>query len=338
MRSRRSSAFTLVELLVVIAIIGILVSLLLPAVQAVREAARRMQCGNHLRQIGLALHNHHGAKNSFPPGALHSPGPLTRDRFADPGPMSGYGLAWGVELLPFLEQNVRYEQLDLKGEDNPALGRTRNTGLAYDHIQNGTAFDGIIPGFICPSSSMELTAMGGGQYGHLPTGVTRPNYVGISGAIDGEPIRTDNNLGIGRLSQSGILPAWKRTRIAMITDGTSNTLAVGEQSSECIDPQNGQRVDCRADSSHGFVYGGHGGDGRAGNVTTVIHRIGEREWRLEGIEPWGLNTPLLSNHAGGIQSLWGDGSVRFQQQTIDVQVLYNLCNIADGNVVDRNGL
>lgn len=315
MHFRRPSGFTLVELLVVIAIIGVLVALLLPAVQQAREAARRMQCSNNLKQIGLALHNHHDTKGDFPAGAITSPA-------------GGFGFAWGVEILPYIEQNTRYERLDLRGDENP------NTGLAYNHITNGTALDGVITGYLCPSSTLEETVWGGpAQFPHLVQGVGRSNYVGISGAIDGLPIKVDNNQGRGRLSQSGILPAWKKTKFSTITDGTSNTLAVSEQSSDCVDTSSGQRHDCRSDAGHGYPFGGHEGDGRAANVTTTIHRIGERTWGLEGVEAWGLNTPLLSNHPGGVQGLLGDGSVRFLQETLDLQVLYNLSNANDGLVV-----
>src|SRR5436305_3041088 len=92
---RTRAAFTLVELLVVIAIIGVLVAILLPAVQTAREAARRMQCGNHIRQIGLALQNYHGVQGAFPPGAFKG--------------VCGYKMGWVVRIFPYLEQGPRYD-------------------------------------------------------------------------------------------------------------------------------------------------------------------------------------------------------------------------------------
>ena len=106
---RKLRGFTLVELLVVITIIGILVALLLPAVQAAREAARRMQCGNNLKQIGLALLNYEQTCGTFPPGSLELPLP-------------GYGISWLGRVLPYCEQQNIYQQLDLLGTSHPWVG------------------------------------------------------------------------------------------------------------------------------------------------------------------------------------------------------------------------
>ena len=106
-------AFTLVELLVVIAIIGVLVALLLPAVQSAREAARRMQCTNNLKQIGLAMHNYHGANNTFPSGSM----------IGRPGAWS-WGPAWGVSILPYAEQTVLFDQFDHRGVNGGGVLRS----------------------------------------------------------------------------------------------------------------------------------------------------------------------------------------------------------------------
>jgi prepilin-type N-terminal cleavage/methylation domain-containing protein len=102
----KAAAFTLVELLVVIAIIGILVSMLLPAVQSAREAARKMQCSNNLKQIGLALHNFHAANGRFPKGSLYD---------APDGTTGTYTISWWVAVLPYIEQSAMYDKFDIKG-------------------------------------------------------------------------------------------------------------------------------------------------------------------------------------------------------------------------------
>lgn len=122
------SGFTLVELLVVLAIIGILISLLLPAVQAVRETARRMQCQNHLHQIGIALHNYHAAHRMFPPGGLE----------VRPQWRRGKQLAWSAFVLPFLEESATYERIDFN--------------YAFDHPVNADVAATTIETYLCPST------------------------------------------------------------------------------------------------------------------------------------------------------------------------------------------
>src|SRR5437667_8538304 len=130
LRSRR--AFTLIELLVVIAIIAVLIALLLPAVQRVREAAARTQCRNNLKQIGVAFHNYHGARNCFPPG-------FTSKTKSVDGPSLGPGWGWGAYLLPYLEQDNLFRQIDLtKDIANAANAKPRLTSLSV---------------FLCPSDS-----------------------------------------------------------------------------------------------------------------------------------------------------------------------------------------
>ena len=145
-REGARSAFTLIELLVVIAIIGILVSLMLPAVQAVREAARRMQCQNHLKQIGLALHNYHAAYRKLPPGGIE-----VRPEWPD-----GKQLAWSAFVLPFLEQTAVYAQIDF--------------ARAFDAPENKKAGATAIPTYLCPStprSSPLKRGLGATDYGGI---------------------------------------------------------------------------------------------------------------------------------------------------------------------------
>jgi prepilin-type N-terminal cleavage/methylation domain-containing protein len=159
-------AFTLVELLVVIAIIGILVALLLPAVQAAREAARRMSCSNNLKQLGLSLHNYHDTYKTFPPGGTSVYG----------GGLGQWGMSWYAFVLPFIEQQTMADQLYIGG-DHPGWA---HNGVSGGNI-NGQRFNNVrIAAFLCPSSPLEPMHSVGTGYVH-----TRPHYVGISGAANG---------------------------------------------------------------------------------------------------------------------------------------------------------
>jgi prepilin-type N-terminal cleavage/methylation domain-containing protein/prepilin-type processing-associated H-X9-DG protein len=188
--------FTLIELLVVIAIIGVLIALLLPAVQKVREAAARVQCRNNLKQIGLAFHNYHDRISRFPPGYTS----LVAASGSDLGP----GWGWGAFLLSDLEQNnlqrqIRFD-LDIADAAN-AVARVESLSV-----------------FRCPSDNTlpTFTTLGN------PVAVAHANYVGVFGTNEIEP---DPSFG------NGVLFRNSKTRIADITDGTSSTFIVGERSS-----------------------------------------------------------------------------------------------------------
>jgi prepilin-type N-terminal cleavage/methylation domain-containing protein len=183
---RGPRAFTLVELLVVIAVIGILVSLILPAVFSTREASRRVNCTNNLRQIGLALQHCHESTESFPPGGIE---------WRPPNDPSKRQLAWCVFLLPYLEQQTLYDQLDLS--------------QAFDSPANAPAAAMILPVFICPSS---------------PRGAQRVDERGPCdyGGIYGERIQGPND------PPKGIMVYDRRYSSSDVSDGLSNTLIVAE--------------------------------------------------------------------------------------------------------------
>lgn len=195
--SRVKHAFTLVELLVVIAIIGVLVALFLPAVQAAREAARRTQCKNNMRQIGLALHNHHDVFLRLPAGWL-----------AD-APEGAPGWGWALEALPFMEQTNLWEQTrrDLPIGD-PANVNTRRTVLA---------------GFLCPSDPRNKLFMLTDESDAPIFEVPRGNYSGVFGTLEIEDVPSDGD---------GMFYHNSPTRLADVLDGLSNTLMVGERSSK----------------------------------------------------------------------------------------------------------
>jgi prepilin-type N-terminal cleavage/methylation domain-containing protein/prepilin-type processing-associated H-X9-DG protein len=223
MRSTPRRAFTLVELLVVIAIIGIMMGLLLPAVQKIRETAARMKCANNLKQIGLALHNYHDTMNSFPPGYIDGNTNPSSTPDMDVGP----GWGWASLLLPQLEQDNLYRQINFR--------QPVGTGVnAQVSVQPLTVFQ-------CPSDPMQQA------FGVYDSAFTNPiatvahgNYVGCNGweecfnGAGGNPqsgIGTDG-LG-GNYGQGGVGLFYRNSRntFASVTDGLSNTIFVGERSS-----------------------------------------------------------------------------------------------------------
>jgi len=253
----RGKGFTLVELLVVIAIIGILVGMLLPAVQQVRESARRISCTNNLRQSALALINYQSSFMVFPDG--NSPGPQV-------------GHSFWVAALPFTEQAALFNQYDTNASSF--------TGGANNLDNDVTVLlqDVTLPYLVCPSSPLPvfasiveddetihgLTFNGGNDN---PITAMRPSYVGIAGSING-PDNRDGTDG-GELSFSGMLSNSDGISISDITDGSSNTLLLGEQSDFLV-TDSGKLVDCRMDGVHGFNAGARTRErGRQFNVVTV---------------------------------------------------------------------
>lgn len=219
--------FTLVELLVVVAIIGVLVALLLPAVQSARESARRTQCLNNLKQLGLALQNHHAAKNQFPPGADSKSFP------PDPShPHSFYRWSALAHLLPYLENQSLHNLLDLSlpmympGAGYP-ISEPNKPGIAH-----------MLPGFLCPSDLGERVKDGMG-----PT-----NYAACagSGAGGGTPFETD-----------GIFYVNSATSFADISDGASNTVAFSESllGEDTMRGSDGAFAGASPERSYKFVLG-----------------------------------------------------------------------------------
>ena len=317
--SHLARAFTLVELLVVIAIIAILIALLLPAVQAAREAARRTQCMNNLKQVGVALHNYESAIGTFPSGGLG------RDNsgFA----RGGFGHSWWVRIMPYIEQGNIYEQFD---QDS------RGTGWVGANGRNMALFRDVRFHYMrCPSTTLPWMA-------REVLGLMRPCYTGVSGAVD-HPTTLDmirRSPQYGKISFGGVLIGrgdnirkdGHTVRIRDITDGTSSTMMVAEQSDWCFDAD-GSDIDCRADNNHGFSMGPSAtyGLNRVFNVTNVMHRLNDKAYTNVGVPGNGPNTPIQSSHPGGAQVLLVDGSVRFLSEGIDIQTLYNLANRNDGN-------
>ncbi len=318
---RVAAGFTLVELLVVIAIIGVLVALLLPAVQAARESARRTECANNLKQIGLALQHYVDAHKALPPGGL---------TLAN----GGYGHSWWIRILPYTEKSDIYDSWDQTGvlaANKRSTGwLSRNFGGGNEHNRQ-LLYDVDIKIMRCPSSTLPKKALTDALH---DAHVVSPNYTGISGATDHQSARDKSTSGgaAGRISWGGTLVEGAAIRFSDIIDGTTNTMIVAEQSGWCRDV-NGNRKVCGSDCYHGFPMGpGRDGWERHFNMTCVIHRINERSWNALGVQGnCGPNTPLTSEHPGGIQVVTVDGGVHFFDENMKTSVLYNLANRDDGN-------
>lgn len=347
---RMRPAFTLVELLVVIAIIGILVGLLLPAVQAAREAARRMQCSNNLKQLSLSMMNYESAYKKFPYGVR--PG----------GYNGGWGTSFYVRILPFIEMTAMADRWPWV-ERNAVFytdAQGRNEGYAGGNAYlRGQAPSGLnllnmtIPAFKCPSSPLPDFQSGNNA-------VQMASYVGISGAVEPSPGYTpqrqgvccscctngQNVLGInqGFASWSGMLVPNQCIKIGECTDGTSNTMILGESSDWTIDV-NGAKQNPAGSWQHGFAMGTGTTAVRTSvvttsterffNITSVRYPIGSRNYELAGVGTnHGSNNPMLSAHTGGIQAGFTDGSVRFLSNSTELATLKYMCDRDDGQVVN----
>jgi prepilin-type N-terminal cleavage/methylation domain-containing protein len=270
---RRFRAFTLVELLVVIAIIGILVALLLPAIQSAREAARRAQCASNLRQLGIAMHSYHDALSSFPPAFM---------AISHTGQVSG-GWAWGVFLMPFIEQSP------LQGELSPTqytLSQVIGDPALLPMLQMKLSV------FSCPSSPMQpLREFQGGGAQMVATA----NYTCCRGFFDYS--------GTTHLSKAnnGVFYAISGTRMRDVTDGTSNTFAIGERTVLAAHAH---------DPSKWPSWCGPGGLGIGSTVSSSVATS--------------LNHPTVmhafsSHHPGGALFCFADGSVHFISDSISSQ-------------------
>ncbi|MCA9127647.1 MAG: DUF1559 domain-containing protein [Planctomycetales bacterium] len=347
-------AFTLVELLVVIAIIGVLVGLLLPAVQAAREAARRMQCSNNLKQIGLAVLNYESAHRVFPSGYIsfatrNGSGPMTAaldTQTWDGAP----GWGWSTLILPFIEQNVLSDSLNL----SEPIWSASNRVLVQAKLSN----------FLCPSSSGPSGSVAvrkqAGQaltrYGP-PLELGRSHYVASHGqescwgdcgasltGIVFTNIYSSETKVITINGDAGAVadgPFFRnsKVRIAAITDGTSNTIFVSEHSSRLSDKTWVGVVPGAYVHPH-FLTPENGSDAAA--TLTLMH-VGPSGGELDItgfpiIHPMNFPTfhvgQMYAEHLGGGNVLFGDGSVRYMPETIDLILAAELASMDEGEAAD----
>ncbi len=324
----RRRGFTLIELLVVIAIIAILIALLLPAVQQAREAARRTQCKNHLKQLGLALHNYHDTYNRFPIGAQV---PL-------------WMANWRWSVLPYLDQAPLFNQTTQVPENGRGFITYNGwTGVGGYGTANAVLNRAMIAPLKCPSSvtsafyegTADGVSPGQSTNGAGEVGMT-VDYVGIGGAYsDGAIAAIDTNAVVnpsyGTMGQNGMLQIGKAMSMRDCTDGSSNTLIVGEDSGMIAN------VDRR--KNLGGAWGGmrpvatDGGNGYGcGGVVTIRYASNPRT--APSFTGAGFNNgPLTSFHVGGVHVLLTDGAVRFISDNINLATLLSLGAASDGLVV-----
>lgn len=328
-RAVRKSGFTLIELLVVIAIIGVLIALLLPAVQMARESARRMQCQGNLKQIGLALHNYHDAHSAFPMGAH-------RQRTT-----GGTGTSWWPALLPELGESAIYDKFNF--EDKQA-------GLPLGYLPNADVVHNKTFGFMyCPSSPLPISITNA-----LSLTIALPSYAGIAGSSNDPGVFSEARVNTccttgataGQVSAGGILIANQALNARDISDGGTKTIIVGEVSN-FVYSATGAPLNPSVGFPHGW-YTGTNGDGTPGtfksatgtgsvpityNVTTIMHPINTRDASLPGIRQGsGPNNPLISAHSGGVNVLFADGRVDFVDESIELLLLRKMATRDDGQL------
>jgi prepilin-type N-terminal cleavage/methylation domain-containing protein/prepilin-type processing-associated H-X9-DG protein len=316
---RRIAGFTLVELLVVIAIIGILVALLLPAVQAAREAARRTQCKSNIKNIALALLNYHDTRKSFPPGVVQ----------ANPAPPSVADTelgnwSWSALILPNLEESAVYNQINVSKTD---LAKSMDTPA------NLSAMQVPVSVFRCPSDPSP--ALNDSRPITSATGVASPlatsNYVGVNSSSE---LRRDP--GPPGTFANGIFVINKGTRLKEVTDGTSHTAMVGERAWEskvpitvAADPDDGGIVRSRA----GVVFGVRGV--RHKSAQGLADGMGCGKYQMNFSSATGsipdskARQAFSSPHTGGAHFALADGSVQFVSDTIEGDFDSNQWTITD---------
>lgn len=345
-KSRSRRAFTLIELLVVIAIIAVLVALLLPAVQQAREAARRSQCSNNMKQIGLAIHTYHDANQMFPPNGCVSYG-------------SWRSSPW-VSMLPFMDQQPLYDLIAaIRPSSYPTVpdfpGESHTMIYSTTTIYNGQAIpsrplDGQKVGiWRCPSTPL------------LEYPVGHPTYMfGAGAALDLNNLPVPITAGAGAYGYTGVGPFSVDIgcTVSMISDGLSQTIACGESSDFLVTTDTGEFADSRAGQqgggamSYGFMMGGACSSLAARTAhtqqsycaRTVRYGINQKRWLkaqlqngVEGLgwDCCGNNRPYNSPHNNGAFAVMMDGSVKFLPNGMDLTQLLYLGGMNDkGPVLD----
>ena len=332
----KNKGFTLVELLVVIAIIGILIGMLLPAVQQVREAARRTQCLNNMKQIGLACHNFASANQRFPPGANWS-------KSTDPQRnvsiiAEGERISWAIFLLPYIEQANLHDGFQ-------AATSNWSTDFEVAIRPDGTPWAAsVVPFLVCPS---DAAPEGDFNPDYTPTAVLaagpfgKSNYVALAGAGDSETSADMKVLNRPATSQLwGVFGLNSKTTFGELAgDGTSNIIMFGERAtrtneqSGATNTRAGQGAIWSAVTNSNSNY--QGGPAKDWMFFGHMSSHNVANWSINGAEtPRGISS---SFHTGGANVALGDGSVRFVDENLNIQTLGDLVRMSDGRVVQNFG-
>jgi len=326
---RSRSAFTLIELLVVIAIIAILVALLLPAVQQAREAARRSACKNQLKQLGLALQNYHDTHSVFPIGEGYDG--TVSDFISDCNAVPRRA-PWTVLILPFVEESALYEDFNFTERFRSIYSESPTSGA------NFTASNRIVSSYHCPSFP-------------APDGL-HTNYFGVMGGGQGDAFWVHSGSMPGRaLWNNGTLFLNSKIRMRDLTDGTSNTLVIGETKyqlgpkgranplerigwASSIRPCNNATSGVTAAVTD-VPINAYRGDGNSEDTLFTDGNVANLRGHVSGT-PATYNLQgraFSSSHPGGCHFAFGDGSVHFLSENVDLVTLNNLAIRDDGEVV-----
>jgi prepilin-type N-terminal cleavage/methylation domain-containing protein/prepilin-type processing-associated H-X9-DG protein len=313
--SKARLGFTLIELLVVIAIIAILIGLLLPAVQKVREAASRLKCVNNLKQLGLAMHNYHGAQGAFPPAYINK-GPYGTSGF-------NFTHGWAPFLLPYVEQQPLY---DLYRWDYPVYA-PENQPVVARHL----------PIFQCPSAPeqdryMTITAFKAfGTKGACGDYTITLGVNPVLGSLGGVAPSGDYRGALTNMPMPALMlsPTFSGTRFADITDGTSNTILIAEDAGRPRVWQAGRSGPDEVleggpwDHYKGpIIFQGSTSDGTTKPGPCALNCTNDGE--------------VYAFHTGGANAVFADGSVHFLKVGMDIRIMARLITRAGGEVVSAN--